>query len=298
MPLDEDKYPGETGRRRFVKGVVGSAALASVGTGGAAAVNTITSASGGGGGPTQYIAIENIDGPAPRGLPMIPLEINDAGELKGVFPPASQETVGGVTRTVAETDIGGVTYSSQWFQYCGVEQYRGVQPGVEADNFFRAASSPPPAYEWQQEVEGGTKLTVDMFDDYEDWGNGIGVDGLGKPAMARWRSEAEGVKTLPVQILRTPAIEKMINGETGPMGHDYSKLPDAVRNFIEAATADNFLAWLDKCTHFCCVPGYKQLEGSANFDAQNDVYCQCHQSVYDPFSPVQKQFVARPRPDS
>ena len=297
MPLDEDKYPGETGRRRFVKGVVGSAALASVGTGGAAAVNTVTASSGGGGGPTQYIAIENIDGPAPRGLPMIPLEINDAGELRGVFPEASQETVGGVTRTVAETDIGGVTYSSRWFPYCGVEQYHGVQPGVEADNFFRAAGSPPPAYEWQQEVEGGTKLTVDMFEDYETWGNGIGISGLGKPAMARWRSEAEGVKTLPIQILRSPEIEKMINGEKGALGHDYSTIPDNIRNFIDAATAQNFMAWLDKCTHFCCVPGYKQLAGSENFDAQNDVYCQCHQSVYDPFSPVQKQFVARPRPE-
>jgi Rieske Fe-S protein len=292
MPLDEDKYPGETGRRRFVKGVVGSAALASVGTGGAAAVNTVTSASGGGGGPTQYVAIENIDGPAPRGMPIIPVEVNDSGELRGLFPEASTETVQGVERTVAEMDLGGVTYSSQWFQYCGLEGYRGVQPGADADNFMRASASPPPAYEWQQDVEGGTILTVDMFDNYESWGNGIGQDGLGKPASVTWRSQAEGAKTIPVQVLRSPKVSQMASGEG-----EFSNLPGSVQSFMDAATDQDFMAWVNKCTHFCCVPGYKQLEGSANFGGENDVYCQCHQSIYDPFSPVVKQFVARPRPE-
>ncbi|MEF8853190.1 MAG: ubiquinol-cytochrome c reductase iron-sulfur subunit [Haloarculaceae archaeon] len=292
MPLDEDKYPEETGRRRFVKGVVGSAALASVGTGGAAAVNTTTSASGGGGGPTQYVAIENIDGPAPRGMPVIPIEVNGSGELVGVFPEATTEEVGGVERTVAETDVGGTTYSSQWFQYCGVEQYEGAQPEADADNVFRAASGE--SYEWQSDIEAGEPLTVDMFDDYESWGNGIGRSGLGKPGSARWRSEAEGVKTMPVQVLRTPELPKMINGEQG--FRDYSSIPQGVRDFLEAATEENVIAWLNKCTHFCCVPSFKQLAGSTNFGGADGSYCQCHQSVYDPFAPVSTQFIARPRP--
>jgi Rieske Fe-S protein len=298
MPLDEDKYPGETGRRRFVKGVVGSAALASVGTGGAAAVNTVTSAAGGGGGPTQYMAIENTDGPAPRGMPIVPVEVNDSGELSGIFPEASTETVQGVQRTVAEMDMGGTTYSSQWFQYCGLESYQGVRPDADADNLLRASASPPPAYEWQQDVEGNAPLTVDMFDDYEEWGNSIGEAGLGKPASATWRSQGENAKTIPVQVLRTPEVSKMVNGEQGVFGNDYSTIPQNVRNFLDAATDQDFMAWINKCTHFCCVPGYKQLAGSANFGGANAVYCQCHQSVYDPFKPTQVQFVARPRPDN
>ncbi|MFC7139453.1 ubiquinol-cytochrome c reductase iron-sulfur subunit [Halosimplex aquaticum] len=294
MPLDEDKYPGETGRRRFVKGVVGSSALASLGVGGAAAINLTTAPSGGGGGPTQFVAIENIDGPAPRGMPIIPMEVTDAGELRGVFPEPETEVVAGVERTVAETEIGGVTYSPRWFQYCGVEQYQGVQPTADADNFFRAASSPPPAYEWQQDIDEGTVLTVDMFDDYKEWGNGIGVDGLGKPAWGRWRSEGEDAKTIPIQVLRSPEISTLVEGGEG--FYDYSNVPEQARSFVEAATEQDFIAWLNKCTHFCCVPGYKVLTGSANFDASNEVYCQCHQSVYNPFSPVLKQFVARPRP--
>jgi len=291
MPLDEDKYPTETGRRRFVKGVVGSAALASVGTGGAAAINTATSASGGGGGPTQYIAIENTDGPAGRGMPMIPVEVTDGGELRGVFPEPSTVEVEGQEVTIAETDMGGITYSSSWFQYCGLEQYQGIQPTADADNTIRAAATSD--YGWQSDVEGGAALTVDMFDDYEEWGNGIGRGGLGKPASARWRSEAEEAKTIPVQVLRTPEISKIVNGEQG--FRDYSQLPQSVRNFVDAATDQDFMAWLNKCTHFCCVPGYKK-DGSAAFGGENGVYCQCHQSIYDPYSPKQVQFVARPRP--
>jgi Rieske Fe-S protein len=293
MPLDEDKYPQESGRRRFVKGVVGSAALGTVGVGGAAAINTATSQSGGGGGPTNYIGVQNTGGPAPRGMPLIPVEVTSAGEIQGVFPETRTETVGGREVTVAEEEIGGTSYSSSWFQYCGVEQYEGVQPGADADNFFRGVSGA--GYAWQTEaVDAGEKLTLDMFDDYETWGNGIGRAGLGKPASARWRSETEGAKTIPVQVLRTPELPKMINGEQG--FRDYSKIPSSIRTFLDAATDQNVMAWLNKCTHFCCVPGIKKLEGSSDFGGANQVYCQCHQSIYDPFNPVNIRYIARPRP--
>src|SRR6056297_104350 len=112
MPLDEDKYPNETGRRRFVKGVVGSAALASVGTGGAAALDTVTQPSGVGGGITQFIGVENTAGPAPRGMPIVPITIDSEGALQGVWPEVKEVTSQGQTVQVAESDVGGTTYSS------------------------------------------------------------------------------------------------------------------------------------------------------------------------------------------
>ena len=277
MPLDEDKYPMESGRRRFVKGVVGSAALAGVGTGSAMAIGATTSSSGIGGGTTMAMAIENTDGPAPRGMPIIPLTIED-GELQGVWPEVSEVTKGGQTVNVAETELGGVTYSSQWFQYCGVQTYPGTQPTADQDNTFRVGASA--GYDWMSDLEPGEPLTVDMFADYEEWGNGIGQSGVGKPATGRWRSE-DVDQTLPIQVLRSSRIEEMAQDD----------------EFLSAATDQGFIAWLNKCTHFCCVPGFKQLEGSANFGAEDRVYCQCHQSVYDPFSPVQTTFVALPRPE-
>ncbi len=276
---DSDKYPTESGRRRFVKGVVGASTLSAVGTGAAASIGTATSSTGAGGGVTQYLAIENTAGPAPRGMPQIPVEIDGEGFLKGVWPDSVND------EGVATMSIGGQTYRSSWFQYCGVQTYPGVEPEADQDNFFRAAQRPP--YDWQPEVvEGGEKLHVDMFSDYEEWGNGIGRAGVGKPAMASWRSvDVPPTSTMPVQVLRSARIERLAGGDSQHA------------EWLSATTDQGFIAWLDKCTHFCCVPGFKSFSDSAKFGAEDKVYCQCHQSVYDPFSIVQKQFVALPRPE-
>ncbi|MFB6201182.1 MAG: ubiquinol-cytochrome c reductase iron-sulfur subunit [Halorhabdus sp.] len=289
MSGDPDKYPTASGRRRFVKGVVGSAALGSVATGGATAIGLTTSSSGVGGGITEYIGIANVDGPAPRAMPLIPVEIASDGTIKGRWPETSTETVNGQEVTVAKMDLGGMTYSASWFQYCGVQTYAGIDPDADQDNVFRAV---PGTYDWQSDMEQGEALQLSDFEDYETWSNDIGRGGLGKPAKASWRSQGDNVQTIPVQVLRTPELPKMINGDG-----QYSDLSDGVRQFIDAATTENVMAWLNKCTHFCCVPGFKAYGGSERFGAENEVYCQCHQSVYDPFQPVQKQFTALPLPD-
>jgi Rieske Fe-S protein len=284
---EDDKYPGESGRRRFVKGVVGSAALSSVGATTAGAINPMTSATGVGGGATTFVGIQNTDGPAPRGMPMIPVRVDDAGELRGYWPEEEEVQEGGRTVTIAEEELGGQLYSSQWFQYCGVETYPGVRPGADQDNYFRYAEGSP--YTWQQEdVSAGDTVNISDFDDYETWGNDIGKSGLGKPATVTWRSQgASDEQTMPVQVLRVPPddVQRMKNNASGGMV-----------DWIEAAMEENFIAWLNKCTHFCCVPGFKSLSGSANFGAEDRVYCQCHQSVYNPYSPIEKQFTAFPRP--
>ncbi|WP_435174474.1 ubiquinol-cytochrome c reductase iron-sulfur subunit [Halorussus sp. AFM4] len=278
----DDKYPEESGRRRFVKGVVGSAALSGIGTAAAASINTATAPTGAGGGITQYYGPENIDGPAPRAMPQIPVEIDDEGFLKGIWPEPKTVTQAGREVTIAEMDLGGVTYSSEWFQYCGVQTYPGVDPEADQDNYFRYAGSSP--YEWQEEeVEPGEKVNVADFEDYEEFGNDIGTDGIGKPALATWRSQdVPPSGTMPVQIIRSTLFEEMTE-----QGDDW----------LSASIADGFYANLNKCTHFCCVPSFKGLASSAQFGAADEIYCQCHQSVYDPYNIVQVSFVALPRPE-
>ncbi|SHG76379.1 cytochrome B [Halobaculum gomorrense] len=294
MSADDDKYPGESGRRRFVKGVVGGAALAGVGATGSAAVNSLTTSPGKGGGQTQAMAIENTDGPAPRGMPQIPVEIDSDGLIKGVWPEVKTETQGGVQIKVAEMELGGQTYSSEWFQYCGVETYQGIQPTYESQNYFHVGSSP--AYQWQSEqMSAGDRFNVDLFSNYESWGNGVGVQGLGKPATGNWRSQ-DTEDTIPVTILRSPVIEQLAeDGQArGADGETY-EVPSNVQTWLQASTAQGFMAWLNKCTHFCCVPKWKS-EGGVKFNAANEVYCPCHQSIYEPFSIVPTLFTARPRP--
>jgi len=280
--MSDDKYPADSGRRRFVKGVVGGAALAGVGATGSATINSATASAGAGGGNTQAMAIENTDGPAPRGMPQIPIEIDSEGYLRGVYPEVQEVTQGGRTVQTAFTEDfkgTGMRYSIEWYQYCGVEGYAGIQPSYEGDNYFYVGSSP--AYDWQSEdYEAGDRLHVDDFQDYESWGNGIGQAGLGKPATATWRSQ-DVSDVVPIQVIRSPIIERKAQEN----------------DWLAASTSEGFIAWLNKCTHFCCVPGYKQAASSATFGAADAVYCQCHQSVYDPFSIVQTLFVARPRPD-
>jgi Rieske Fe-S protein len=268
----DDKYPAESGRRRFVKGVVGSATLAGIGTGSAVAVNTATSASGAGGGITQYFAIENTDGPAPRGMPQVPVEKNSDGELAGIWPDTVKDGV-------AVMELGGSTYSSAAFQYCGVQTYPGVDPGADQNNVFKAAASPP--YDWQSEAySGGDRIHVDDFDDYEEWGNGIGSDGVGKPALTTWRSE-DADTNLNAVVIRSPEIEEAAQND----------------EWLQASTDQGFMAYLNVCTHFCCIPGYKVLEESTRYDASDGTYCVCHQSVYDPFTLEEALFIARPRPE-
>ncbi len=275
----EDKYPAESGRRRFVKGVVGGATLAGLGVTGTISVQSLTTQPGAGGGPVTAKVIELVDGPAPRGMPQIPIEIDDEGFIKGVWPEVQTETVQGVEIEVAREEIGGVTYSQEWFQYCGQQSYGGLDPNFDSDNYFKADSGS--AYEWQSQMKDqGDRFNVSDFDDYEDWGNGIGEDGVGKPATGTWRSEgAESV--IPIAILRSPLIEEAAQDN----------------EWLAASTDQGVMAYINKCTHFCCVPGYKQTEESARYDAEDGVYCQCHQSVYDPFSIVDALYIALPRPD-
>jgi len=285
-----DKYPEETDRRRFVKGVVGGAALSGTSTVGAVSVDALTNPTGKGGGLTIFYGVEKKAGPAPRGMPQIPIEIDDEGFLKGRFPEVKEVEQAGQTVEVAEEEIGDVTYSNNWFQYCGVQTMPGVRVDTvdEFDEYFRYAPNEegfPAGLSWQaesEEIEPGEKVHVDVFSDYEDWGNDVGESGLGKPLKATWRSEGlDPEQTMIVEIVRSTQVED-ITGNS---------------EWLQAATQDGFMAYLDKCTHFCCVPSFKGYPGSEKFSGQNDIYCPCHQTVYDPFTIVKQQFTALPRPE-
>ena len=204
----DDKYPAESGRRRFVKGVVGGAALAGVGATGAVSINTLTTSSGAGGGPVEAMVIENTAGPAPRGMPQIPIEIDDDGFIKGIWPEIQTETVEGVEVEVARQDMpGDVTYSQEWFQYCGLESNNALDPSYESDNYF--VQDPGGGYEWQSDKSEGDRFNISEFDDYTEWQSaaGIGSAGIGKAANAIWRS-GESSNPLPITILRSEAIEE------------------------------------------------------------------------------------------
>lgn len=281
MSSNEDKYPIESDRRRFVKGVVGASAIAGIGSTGAAAVNTATPPTGSGGGITPFMGIEKTGGPAPRGMPVIPVEIDDDGTIRGRWPEVVEESVQGQTEYLAQEELGGITYSSQWFQYCGKQTSPALLPQADQDNRFLSSAEAP--YEWQSDLEEGEPLNIEHFDDYKEWGNEIGSAGVGKPASATWRSDGlESANTLTVIVIRSQLVEEKAQDD----------------EFLEAATQDGVFAYLNVCTHFCCVPGFKVSESAERFGEGNVIYCQCHASRYDPFTILEQSFLSFPQPDS
>ncbi|MES3162032.1 MAG: ubiquinol-cytochrome c reductase iron-sulfur subunit [Halorubrum sp.] len=273
-----DKYPSESGRRRFVKGVVGGATLAGVGAMGSATVNSLTTAGGVGGGQTVAMTIEHTGGPAPRGLPQIPVRVDDDGFIEGIWPEVTTIDDDGFEIEVAREELGGRTYAGEWFQYCGIESQENIDPNFESDNLFR---SNPGTYDWQDETyDAGDRVHIDDFDDYDTWGNNVGNSGVGKPASVTWRSE-DSDADLNAVVIRSERIEAAAEED----------------EWIAASTDQGFMAYLNVCTHFCCIPGYKELEESARYDAADGAYCVCHQSTYDPFTLEEALFIARPRPE-
>lgn len=281
MSTEEDKYPIESDRRRFVKGIVGAASLAAVGSTGVTAVNTATPPTGSGGGVTEFMGIEHTGGPAPRGMPLIPVEIEEDGTISGRWPELVEEEVEGQTEFLAEEELGGITYSSQWFQYCGKQTSPALLPQAQQDNTF--VSSPQAQYEWQtEELSEGDPLNLDHFEDYEEWGNEIGEDGVGKPAAATWRSDGlDGGDVLEVVVMRSALVEEAAEDD----------------EFLAEATQEGVFAYLNVCTHFCCIPGFKVSETAQNIGAGDEVFCQCHQSLYDPFTISEQSFISFPQPD-
>jgi len=227
------------------------------------------------------MTIEKTGGPAPRGLPQVPVEVTDDGYIRGIWPETQTITQEGQEIQVAQEQLGGKTYTGAWYQYCGVESQENIEPDYEAeDNLFRAA---PGKYDWMDEVyDEGERIHIDDFDDYDEWGNGIGDDGVGKPASVTWRSQ-NAETALNVNVIIRRRIEEAVENS----GDEW----------LEASTDQGFVAYLNVCTHFCCIPDYKVLEESARYDAANGVYCVCHQSVYNPFTLEEALFIARPRPD-
>ncbi len=281
---NDDKYPVESDRRRFVKGVVGGSALSGLLTVGAGGINLMTDPTAAGGGIMQYLGATRTLGPAPRGLPQIPIEIDDEGYLAGIWPETETIEEAGQEFQVARTEIAGMEYSTEWYQYCGLQTFDGIVPDADGqDEYLRYDAG---SYDWMGDVGGGDRMHVDDFDDYEEWGNDIGDAGVGKPASGTWRSQdVPPEQTIPILVMRSSRVEEMAEEEAAE-GDEW----------LQETCPEGFIGFVNKCTHFCCVPGYKTLDGAFDFGAENEIYCNCHNSVYDPFDIREEQFVSLPRP--
>lgn len=213
--------------------------------------------------PIRYPGAKVLpDSPAPYGLPLIPLRLDDDGALVGVADAAEGQL--------------------SWYKYCGHERAPGTDPSFATDDrlrYFAAGSAgsggPAPWYgDRLDEV-----VAADHFPDTPPDERFAPFPGVGAPFA--WRSEGltpgdaiQGIVVrAPVQMLRfegAAAVDR-----------------DALLAWMPPDPADpsfRFVACCSFCTHLCCVPGFHASQVALDKNAGETIFCACHFSKYDPFT--------------
>lgn len=154
-------------RREFVKGAV--YASAGFALGGYALQNVVSMQKPTSSAVLQYTGALNVGGPAPRPLPLIPLEFQSNG------------------------DIAGVPEQLDWLWYCGLNTLPAIHEGAGADQLFRYIEAPEGTSAWYDEFHGDVMNRQDFLDASEDEGGApVGAGG-------KWREE--GGSSIPVIVI-------------------------------------------------------------------------------------------------
>lgn len=192
-------------------------------------------------------------GPAPQGIPLIPVKVNAKGELEGI--PENKES--------------SVAHSLEWYKYCSHEAAPGLELGFTDDNVFRFYTNPE-----KVAIAQGKGIALWYQDLLDQPMLASHFKNIGDGAPFRWRSEGQVGNNIVTGIV-IKVDPKSVKG----------KLP---KGFVwDNMDGTGFVAFCSFCAHFCCVPGYtenaselaKEPRGKSGRDI---IYCSCHDSRYDP----------------
>jgi Rieske Fe-S protein len=280
-------------RRAFVKGCI---AAAGVGAAAAAGVSMAAPAIIPRPAPQPYVnyyGLHVVGGPAPRGIPLVPLKLVD-----GVF-----------FGNPAVNGPGGINVLN-WYNYCGHGTAPGLAPNFKSTNQMTYyISSDLLAQVEAQGVSVWFKDLVGQPVKASDFKPGYGAGFI-------WRSENQTSENyLKGMIIRGPREtvftpqDPLFEPPLGPNGKPHyikgaKAIPDpdwptVRKDFLYIGPEGSFVAVNDICTHFCCVPGWKTAPFSKSVAdtinthrvsgediggvAWDRMYCPCHGSVYDPW---------------
>lgn len=242
-------------RRQFVKGSVATAAAAAIASGSLAGARAIVEPRPAPRPPVPYFGLHKVGGPAPRGLPLVPVFVN----AEGVFEGRSVLEGVPVGSALAPAPDGRVDVLA-WYRYCGHQGSPALRHERAADARLRdaAGSAMRPA-----DVPVGKAVAFTWRSD------GLsGADVLGGVLMHRPPGAVvahEGRRVPPAQAIR---------------GADRALLA----RFVVEGPDGVFVASSTFCTHFCCTPAWwEQNAAQARAKgAEGEVFCTCHDSRYDP----------------
>lgn len=158
-----------------------------------------------------------------------------------------------------ETLVGS-TENLDWLWYCGLNEFPGIRPDATDDNTFYYVESPEGTRAWYDDLHGEPMRRSD-FDDAEPRRPGwiLGAQGT-------WRKA--GGQGIPIIVVKLPE----------------SEAPEEANEGLVAVSG--------KCVHLCCVPGAGISDQSPSFDAEDLIFCTCHNSRYDPAQIVERTYLA------
>lgn len=254
-------------RRSFVKACVttaGVGALAASGLGMAAGLALPRKP---GLAPVRYFGTHRVAGPAPRGLPYIPIAL-DGNTFVGKTSVPHYEP--------GQPDINTL----EWYKYCGHSGAPGLQPDFTDDNTLTYLAKE----EYEQSITPWFKeyleepVKVDQFP----------ADNFG--AAFVWRSEGQsGSAVLTGVIIRVAKSQmKLVTSAVPPAKPISQREFDwAMENLFVEREGSVYIGVSSFCTHFCCAPGYREAEKLARPRAAWDnIFCTCHNSNYNFREPV------------
>jgi Rieske Fe-S protein len=247
------------GRRAFVKGCLGASAagLLAAGAGGLASPLLV-----GGGSVTRrvdYLGATVVGGPAPQGLPLVPLRADGDGRLS--IEPSPDGIPGGVL---------------DWYRYCGHAAAPGLRAGFQpADEQLRYTLA-------LDRVDTVRALQTESGRDDVGWqlprlgevARVADFQAAGHGAGTRWRPGAPG-PPLHVLVLR-------VRG--GALVFEDGAEEELVRAqvLVPAGDGDVLVAYFNLCKHLCCVAGWHESRKAVQEGLFETLYCTCHYSAYDP----------------
>lgn len=238
-------------RRSFVKACAaagGAVALGAAGIGVAKGLARTRS----GAATFRYVGAHKVGGPAPRGVPYVPLAVEN-----GVVVGRTSLRVGR-----AEWD------TLRWLGFCGHENAKGLQPAYAGDDVLR----------YHLPGELGERIRPWYADKLGEPVVPSDFPGPGFGARFVWRGDLTGVVLmLDGEGLREPT-------ERIPPA---KPLADGERKALGSLGAKGLVAASNVCTHFCCEAGWKEAEALARpRDAWDKLFCTCHNAVFDLRAPV------------
>jgi Rieske Fe-S protein len=252
-------------RRAFVKTCVGVAGLAIPRRAGGALL--------------RYYGAHRVGGPAPRGVPLVPITVEN-GKFVG------KTSIPGFDIKTGEELPDQPVNVLDWYKYCGHSGAPGLVPNFTNDNtlLYNEKDLYKVVKPWF-DGKYGQPISPDDFP-----ANSFG-------AAFQWRSKGQqGTNVLSGVIIRAnPDEVKYVTATVAPAKPlvSQAEYDHVVKNvhYVDPATKNHFIAVSTFCTHFCCVPGYKEAEALARpRNAWDNMFCTCHNSNYNYRQPVSYMF--------